>query len=99
MKPTVPEVRELVSEYYCLPGNAVGGALHIVVDDGNIEDSHVQFCRNEALARGDAAGVRIADLLLQMSKTQRKKVADTHKGYERQNARGTWNGVPIQRAD
>ncbi len=95
MKPTVPEVRELVSEYYCQPGNAVGGALHIVVDDGNIEDHHIQFCRNEALERGDPEGVRIADLLLQMSKTQRKEVAATHEGYQRQDQRGTWNGVPV----
>ncbi len=26
---------------------AVGGYLHIVTDDGNIEDGHIDFCMNE----------------------------------------------------
>jgi hypothetical protein len=87
-RPTVPEVRERVSEYYCRPGNGVGGSLHIAIDDGNMETSHLEFCRQCALERDDTEGVAIADLLLQMTMTQRTKVYKTHQGYEYQRARG-----------
>jgi hypothetical protein len=99
-KPTVPEVRAAVEDYYCLPEMGNGGSLHIVVDDGNIETHHVQFCRDYAAERNDAEGVRIADLLLQMSKTQRKKVAETHRGHEVQFERGVncWDATPEMRA-
>lgn len=73
-KPTVPEVLPIVRAYYAKPGNLCGGSLHIVIDDGNIEDSHVRLCRAWAGKRGDADGVALADLLLAMSKTQRRKL-------------------------
>lgn len=42
--PTVAEVLPLVNAYYAKPGNSVGGNLHIVLDDCNVEDGHVEFC-------------------------------------------------------
>lgn len=77
-KPTVPEVLPIARRYFAKEGNAAGGSLHIVLEDGNIDDSSVQFCREWALERGDADGVALADLLLRMSKTQRKKIASSH---------------------
>ena len=74
-KPTVPEVLPLVRAYYQKPGNIVGGNLHMVLDDANVEDQHVSFCLEIAKERNDDDGVRIAELLLRMSKTQRYKVA------------------------
>ena len=62
-------------DYYAKPGNSVGGSLHIVLDDENIEDVHVEFCRDQAREKGDDDGVRLAEMLLLMSKTQRKKLA------------------------
>jgi hypothetical protein len=39
--PTVPEVLPLVRAYYRKPENIVGGSLHLVLDDANVEDQHV----------------------------------------------------------
>lgn len=72
-RPTVPEVRPLVWAYYAMPGNSCGGSLHVVLDDGNLDDHSVQFCIDNARDRGDDAGVRLGELLLKMSKTQRAK--------------------------
>jgi hypothetical protein len=73
-KPTVPEVLPLVRAYCAKPGNATGGSLHIVLDDGNIEDHHIRYCAEFAEKRGDGEGVELARLLLRMSRTQRNKV-------------------------
>ena len=75
-KTTVPEVMILVKEYY--KENPVGGNLHIVLDDGNVKDSNVQFCLNQAEENGDVKGVELAKILLQMSKTQRLKLYADH---------------------
>lgn len=71
-KLTVPEVMPLVLEY--CSRNLTGGSLHIVLDDGNIDDDDILFCREYAVEQDDESGVELADLLLQMSKTQRKKI-------------------------
>ncbi len=78
-RPTVPEVVPLVDAYYAKPGNSVGGSLHTVLDDGNLRDSHIAYCRETAEKNGDSAGVHIANLLLQMSMTQRRKVYRGHR--------------------
>ncbi len=68
-RPSVFQVVRLVDAYY--RANAVGGNLHIVLDDGNLQDSHIAFSRSEAIADDDPAGVFIADLLLQMTMAER----------------------------
>ena len=73
VKPTCPEVAPLVAAY--LAEHPAGGALHIVLDDGNVDDASVAFCVNEAIEQGDADGEALARLLLAMSKTQRRKLA------------------------
>jgi len=78
MKPTIPEVTPLVKDYYRKEGNGVGGSLHIVLEDANVNDSDVLFCLQWAKDNNDTDGVRLAELLLQMSKTQRLKIANTH---------------------
>lgn len=74
MKPTIPEVWPMVIDYYGKPGNCAGGHLHIVLDDGNIDDDDVEFCLQSAKQNGDFDGVRLATKLLAMSKTQRRKL-------------------------
>lgn len=74
-KPTVPDVLPLAKAYY--HAHPAGGNLHIVLDDGNIEDSSVQFCLDRAREEGDGPGVELAEMLLKMSKTQRKKLYRT----------------------
>lgn len=77
MKPTCPEVAPMVRAYYGKPGNEAGGALHVVLDDCNVDDASVAFCVNEAIEQGDADGEALARKLLAMSKTQRRKLART----------------------
>ena len=73
-KPTVPEVLPLVRAYYAKPNNICGGSLHVVLDDGNVGDSTVEFCEKCAAENGDEDGVALARILRRMSKTQRKKL-------------------------
>jgi hypothetical protein len=75
-KLTVLDVRPVAEAYY-QAGHVCGGNLHIVLDDGNVEDGHVLFCKKAAHEAGDAVGEQLADLLLQLSKTQRMKIYNT----------------------
>lgn len=54
-------------------GNSV---FHIVLEDKNIKDSHVKFCRDLAVKRNDVEGLALADILMGMSKSQRIKLAN-----------------------
>lgn len=75
-KPTVPEVLPLAKAYYALPGNACGGSLHCVLDDGNVSDADVDFCIQSAVDSGDVEGERLGRLLRRMSRTQRGKISN-----------------------
>lgn len=74
MKISIPDVVDQFRAYYRKPGNGGWGSLHIVLDDGNVRDDDVLFCWNWAAERGDADGARLASILMQMSKTQRRKL-------------------------
>jgi len=65
---------ELARKYYEKCGNSSGGSLHIVLDDGNVSDHNVRYCREYAIKNGDADGVVLADALLYLSIEQRRKV-------------------------
>lgn len=71
---TVPDVKPLTRAFYALPGNGAGGSLHVVLDDGNREDSSVDFCIEYAEKAGDLAGAALGKVLRTMSRTQRGKV-------------------------
>jgi hypothetical protein len=73
-KPTVPEVLPLVRALYATPHGAAGGCLHIVLDDGNVEDASVLFCLEHAQKEGCPTCEALACALLRMSKTQRRKL-------------------------
>lgn len=85
-KPTIDAVVGRFAEY--LRRNLAWGCLHIVLDDGNIEDDSVLFCKRFAIEQGDKEGAELADLLLQMSKTQRKKLPHAARDAMRSNAGG-----------
>lgn len=74
-KPTIPDVLPRLRAYVEQEGNWAGGSLHIVIDDGNITDSDVAYCREWSRRRGDAEGEALAEILLRMSLTQRRKLA------------------------
>lgn len=88
-KPTVPDVLPMVRRLYrgddpCSRGSgSVGGHLHIVLDDGNVEDGHVSYCLEEAMADQCETCVKLATLLRQMSRTQRGRLPDLAYGGER----------------
>lgn len=77
-QPSVREVTALVNEFYGQDGNGAGGNLHIVLDDGNVENRSVEFCRGFAEERGDAVGVAMADLLTRLSPAMRYRVYERH---------------------
>ncbi len=72
MKPTLDAQVARFAEY--LRRYQAWGSLHIVLADGNVGDDSVLFCKEFALEQGDTEGVELADVLLQMSKTQRRKL-------------------------
>lgn len=72
MRPQIPDVTERFHQYWIL--NPIWGSLHIVLEDGNVNDNNVEFCHKWAVEHGDIEGVKLALILLKMSKTQRKKL-------------------------
>lgn len=62
--------------------NAAGGSLHIVLDDGNIEDSSVRWCYEFAKKEKDLPAVRIAKQLLTLSVAERQELYDRYSEYQ-----------------
>lgn len=73
-KPSEHLLRLLVAAFYELPGNCVGGCLHIVLDDDNFEDEHVRWCRAEAEKRNDQDAMFMADVLLLYTEDEREEI-------------------------
>lgn len=69
--PTVNELFPLVVAYYAKPGNDVGGTLHIVLDDKNVEDEFVIWTEGYASGKGDEDGRLLAGLLRRISEDDR----------------------------
>jgi hypothetical protein len=75
-KLAIPDVLPLVNAYALKKGNSLGGVLHLFLSNKNIERSHIEFCLNQAKDKDDTDGAHLANLLLQMSKTQRLKICN-----------------------
>ena len=71
---TRAEVTTLAKAYVKKKGNLSGGHLHIVLCDMNLDDSSVMFCWKAATKAGDTDGEALAEAMLGLSMTQRKKV-------------------------
>lgn len=71
-KPTVPKVLPIAQEYY--NDRPAGGAFHIYLADGNTRKDCIEFCLRQARLEDDLEGVRLGELLLQMSNPQRVKI-------------------------
>jgi len=82
-KPTIPEVVPLILEYYALPGNNVGGALHLVLEDGNSDVNSIDFSIQWAIEHNDTRGALLCKILKRMSGTQRGKLA--HMNFDKRN--------------
>ena len=66
----VEKAKQLVHELYQYHGS-VGCCLHIVTDDGNIEDNHVDFCVKYAIDKKHKFCQDLAELFKSMSKHER----------------------------
>ena len=78
---------ELARKIYRLPDGIVGGPLHIVLDDGNLEDAHISWCvnfiNNEDCDSSDELKklcLECAEILLQLPMKSRCKIY--HAFYE-----------------
>ena len=69
--------------------HAAGGSLHIVLDDGNLEDHNVDFCIEYAEKEGDGAGLALARLIRSASRTQRQKLYNNYNLYAYGSPGGT----------
>jgi hypothetical protein len=71
-RPTIPDVVDRFRAY--LAQHPAWGSLHIVLEDGNTQDSSVDGCLHRALEDGDVEGAELARVLRRMSRTQRLKL-------------------------
>ena len=69
-------------EIYYKKYNCSGGSLHIVVDDGNLDDNNIEYCIEWANNENDVAGFIIGTLLLKMNMRQRKNVYSKYDEYK-----------------
>ena len=74
-------IPRLLDYYRAEVRNACGGSLHIVVDDGNLGDADIEFCRREASAADDVAGVELADALQLLSIDERDELFNRYCEY------------------
>ena len=58
MQELINRIQEFYNEK---PENGAGGVLHIVTDDGNMEDSSIDFCIELAEKDGDMEAIAIAN--------------------------------------
>lgn len=70
---TIPDVIDKFRVYH--DRHAGWGSLHIVLADGNIEDSCIDYCIGYASDANDTDGELLAHILRNMSKTQRSKIS------------------------
>ncbi len=71
-KPTIPAVVGLFADYHAR--EPVWGALHIVLEDGNVREDDVRYCLDAAVKSEDDDAEILAHILLRMSPTQRRKL-------------------------
>ncbi|HHC7101287.1 TPA: hypothetical protein ACN38J_003568 [Vibrio parahaemolyticus] len=72
-KPIVRDVLVIARQY--VSTNKTN--LHMVINNKNIKDEHINFCLEQARKCGDEQGVILAETLLKMSKTQRLKLVSS----------------------
>ena len=82
---------KLVAELYSMPECGVGGPLHIVLDDGNIDDESIYFCMKSvrlhfSVVQGLNSNAiievcnEIAEILLSMPMEQRQELYESNWG-------------------
>jgi hypothetical protein len=82
MKPSIQDVVPALLEYYKREGNGSGGIFHIIIEDINYQKCHAVSALEDAKASGDALELKIAELLVAMSSTQRRKLSASWYRYQ-----------------
>jgi hypothetical protein len=68
------EIVELIKAFYNEPNNGAGGHLHLVTDDGNLEDDDIRFCIEQAGDNNDLLAMSIGYLLLSLPYKERERI-------------------------
>lgn len=71
-RPSVKDLVPLVREIY--QSSLTGCCLHIALDDGNIEDGHLEFCGEYARKKQHQVCAQVAEGMRAMTRTQRNKL-------------------------
>ena len=66
------QMLSLCKHYY--ESEPTGGALHIVLEDGNLQKNHIQWCAGYAAGCQDYEAVDIANLMIAMTMKQKTKL-------------------------
>lgn len=74
-KITLPMIIDQFKEYKNRPENGAWGSLHCVLDDQNVRDIDILGAVEWAREQKDWEAVRLAEILLQITRTQRLKIA------------------------
>ncbi len=74
-RPTVPDVLPLVRAIYQRSGGSVGCCLHVLIDDGNVEQTFADSAVQLAAERQHGDCLVAAGLLAQMTPTQRRRIS------------------------
>jgi hypothetical protein len=83
MKPSIPDIVPSLLEYYRREGNESGGIFHVIVEDTNYEKCHARSALEQARELGDPLTIKIAEMLVEMSATQRRKLSMAFDAYQR----------------
>lgn len=73
-EPAEPDGNDLyamVRRLYATPEGICGCCLHVVLDDGNWEDEHVQFCIDRAATKGHAFCKELGERILAIPEAER----------------------------
>ncbi len=72
-----PLVKEFIRYYY--RDNPTGGNLHIVLDDGNLNEGYIFHCQERCEIEGDTFGYFLATLLRHFTTEELEEMYQTNK--------------------
>ena len=76
---TIKDVIPLVAKVY--DTHAAGCCLHLITDDGNLRDSDIAFCIQDAKDHNHPICLTAALAIAQLSRTQRNKLYKSYQEY------------------
>jgi len=80
-----PVILDLIQYYYNELDNCTGGNLHVVLDDGNLDDQMIWACQEDCEKKGDHFGYLIATVLRGFNLEQRESMYAKYWGMEALN--------------